>query len=138
MKFFSLENPVWKFIGNLADFFILSCLWYLCSLPVVTAGAALFLCRCAARLEITNCAARDKMRQSRGVCVTNSFGGGRVAGLMRAACAGASRAGAFARFKVAARSGRAVLRQRRGDRGLRAFVQSRLPRAGAQLRQQSA
>lgn len=40
MKFFSLENPVWKFIGNLADFFILSCLWYLCSLPVVTAGAA--------------------------------------------------------------------------------------------------
>lgn len=29
MKFFSLENPVWKFIGNLADFFILSCLWYL-------------------------------------------------------------------------------------------------------------
>ena len=40
MKFFSLENPVWKFIGNLAYFFILSCLWYLCSLPVVTAGAA--------------------------------------------------------------------------------------------------
>ncbi len=40
MKFFSLENPIWKFIGNLADFFLLSCLWYLCSLPVVTAGAA--------------------------------------------------------------------------------------------------
>jgi len=40
MKFFSLENPVWKFVGNLADFFFLSCLWYLCSLPVVTAGAA--------------------------------------------------------------------------------------------------
>ena len=40
MKFFSLENPIWKFIGNLADFFLLSCLWYLCCLPVVTAGAA--------------------------------------------------------------------------------------------------
>ena len=38
MKFFSLENPIWKFIGNLADFFLLSCLWYLCCLPVVTAG----------------------------------------------------------------------------------------------------
>ena len=40
MKFFSLENPIWKFIGNLADFFLLSCLWYLCCLPVVTAGGA--------------------------------------------------------------------------------------------------
>ena len=40
MKFFSLENPIWKFIGNLADFFLLSCLWYLCCLPVVTAGTA--------------------------------------------------------------------------------------------------
>lgn len=40
MKFFSLENPVWKFVGNLADFFLLSCLWYLCSLPVVTIGAS--------------------------------------------------------------------------------------------------
>ena len=40
MKFFSLENPIWKFIGNLADFFLLSCLWYLCCLPVVTGGAA--------------------------------------------------------------------------------------------------
>mgnify|MGYP006388072901 FL=1 len=40
MKFFSLENPIWKVIGNLADFFLLSCLWYLCCLPVVTAGAA--------------------------------------------------------------------------------------------------
>ena len=39
-EIFSLENPIWKFIGNLADFFLLSCLWYLCCLPVVTAGAA--------------------------------------------------------------------------------------------------
>ena len=39
MKFFSLENPIWKFIGNLADFFLLSCLWYLCCLPVVTGAA---------------------------------------------------------------------------------------------------
>lgn len=40
MKFFSLDNPVWKFVGRLADFFLLSVLWYLCCLPVVTAGAA--------------------------------------------------------------------------------------------------
>lgn len=40
MKFFSLDNPIWKFVGNLADFFILSCLWYLCSLPIVTIGAS--------------------------------------------------------------------------------------------------
>ena len=43
MKFFSLENPIWKFIGNLADFFLLSCLWYLCCLPVVTAVGILLV-----------------------------------------------------------------------------------------------
>ena len=40
-KIFDLNNPVWKFIGNLWDFFVLSVLTVLCSLPVVTAGAAL-------------------------------------------------------------------------------------------------
>ena len=39
-QFWNVENPVWKFIGRLADFFCLSLLWALCSLPVVTAGAA--------------------------------------------------------------------------------------------------
>lgn len=39
-SFFRADNPIWKFIGNLADFFVLSLLWALCSVPVVTAGAA--------------------------------------------------------------------------------------------------
>lgn len=39
-SFFSYDNPVWKFIGNLADFFMLSILWLICSLPIVTLGAA--------------------------------------------------------------------------------------------------
>ncbi len=38
--FFNLENPVWEFIGNLADLFLLSVLWYLCCLPIFTAGSA--------------------------------------------------------------------------------------------------
>lgn len=37
-RFFNLENPIWRFIGNLADFFLLSVCWYLCCIPVVTAG----------------------------------------------------------------------------------------------------
>jgi uncharacterized membrane protein YesL len=37
-RFFQLDNPVWKFIGNLADFFVLSVLWYLSCIPVVTLG----------------------------------------------------------------------------------------------------
>lgn len=37
-RFFNIDNPVWKFIGNLADMFILSVLWYICLIPVVTAG----------------------------------------------------------------------------------------------------
>ena len=39
-RFFNVDNPVWKFIGNLADFFLLSLLWFVCSLPVVTIGAS--------------------------------------------------------------------------------------------------
>lgn len=39
-NFFNIDNPVWKFIGNLADFFILSVLTIVCSLPIITAGAA--------------------------------------------------------------------------------------------------
>lgn len=37
-RFFNLENPIWRFIGNLADFFLLSLLWYLCCIPVFTLG----------------------------------------------------------------------------------------------------
>lgn len=39
-RLFNLENPVWRFIGNLADFFLLSVFVYLCCIPVVTAGSA--------------------------------------------------------------------------------------------------
>ena len=39
-RFFNLENPVWKFIAHLADFFILTVLWAFCSLPVITMGSS--------------------------------------------------------------------------------------------------
>lgn len=39
-KIFNIDNPVWRFIGNLADFFVLSILTFVCSIPIVTAGAA--------------------------------------------------------------------------------------------------
>lgn len=38
-RFFNVENPIWKFIGNLYDFFILSIYWYLCCLLVIPAGS---------------------------------------------------------------------------------------------------
>ncbi len=37
---FSLDNPVWNFIGKLVDMVFLTILWALCSLPVVTLGAS--------------------------------------------------------------------------------------------------
>ena len=37
---FNVENPVWVFMGKLVDMLILSGLWVICSLPVVTAGAS--------------------------------------------------------------------------------------------------
>ena len=39
-RFFNVDNPVWRFIGNLADVFIVSILWIVCSLPIVTIGAS--------------------------------------------------------------------------------------------------
>lgn len=39
-RFFNLDNPVWKFIGNLADFFLLSVVTIGLCIPIVTAGAA--------------------------------------------------------------------------------------------------
>jgi len=38
-RFFNLENPVWRFVGNLADLFLLSVYWYVCCLPVFTIGS---------------------------------------------------------------------------------------------------
>ena len=48
--FFSSENWLWKPFGKIADYLILSGLWLLCSIPIVTAGAATTaLYDCAAR-----------------------------------------------------------------------------------------
>ena len=38
--FWNVDNPVWKFVGRLADFFFLSVLWAIFSLPVLTLGAS--------------------------------------------------------------------------------------------------
>lgn len=37
---FNLDNPVWVFMGQLVDFALLTGLWLLCCIPVVTAGAS--------------------------------------------------------------------------------------------------
>lgn len=39
-NFFNPENFLWRWFAHLADYFILSCLWALCSAPVITVGAA--------------------------------------------------------------------------------------------------
>lgn len=38
--FFNPDNFLWKFFGKLFDFFGLSCMWFLCSMPIVTVGTA--------------------------------------------------------------------------------------------------
>ena len=38
--FFNPENWLWKFFGKLFDFFGLSCMWFLCSMPLITVGTA--------------------------------------------------------------------------------------------------
>ena len=40
MNFFNPDNWLWRGFGRLADFFILSALWMLCSIPVVTIGTS--------------------------------------------------------------------------------------------------
>lgn len=40
MRFFNPDNWLWRGFGRLADFFILSVLWMVCSIPLVTIGAA--------------------------------------------------------------------------------------------------
>lgn len=37
---FSFESPLWQFLGRVADAFILTILWFLCSLPIITLGAS--------------------------------------------------------------------------------------------------
>ena len=37
---FNYDNPVWRFIGKLGDLILLNILWIVCSIPIVTAGAA--------------------------------------------------------------------------------------------------
>jgi len=39
-RFFNLENPIWVFVGHVIDMFLLSVFWYICCLPVVTAGCS--------------------------------------------------------------------------------------------------
>jgi len=39
-RFFNPENFLWQWFAHLADYFLLSCLWVLCSIPVLTLGAA--------------------------------------------------------------------------------------------------
>ena len=40
MNFFNPDNWLWRGFGRLADFFLLSVLWMVCSIPLVTMGAA--------------------------------------------------------------------------------------------------
>lgn len=39
-NFFSLNNPVWNFLGKLTDVFVLTVFWFVCSIPIVTIGAS--------------------------------------------------------------------------------------------------
>lgn len=39
-KLFDINNPVWRFMGRLADIFFLTLLWAVCSLPIITIGAS--------------------------------------------------------------------------------------------------
>ena len=40
MGLFNVNNSFWQFLNKMADQFLLSLLWLLCSLPLITAGAA--------------------------------------------------------------------------------------------------
>lgn len=39
-RFFSLDNPVWNFLGKTWDVLWVSILWFVCSIPIVTLGAS--------------------------------------------------------------------------------------------------
>ncbi len=38
--FFNLDNPVWRFMGKLVDVCILTILWFICCIPIITIGPA--------------------------------------------------------------------------------------------------
>ena len=40
MRFFNPDNWLWRGFGRIADFFLLSVLWLVCSIPLVTMGTA--------------------------------------------------------------------------------------------------
>lgn len=40
MKFFSMDNPVFNFISRIGDMMMLSLMWFLTSLPIITIGAS--------------------------------------------------------------------------------------------------
>ena len=40
MRFFSVDNPVWRFIRKIGYLWLLNILWVLTSLPVITLGAS--------------------------------------------------------------------------------------------------
>jgi len=39
-RFFSLDNPIWNFLGKVWDVLWLTILWFVCSLPIITFGAS--------------------------------------------------------------------------------------------------
>lgn len=39
-KLFDMNHPIWRFMGKLVDLALLTGLWFLCSIPVVTIGAS--------------------------------------------------------------------------------------------------
>ena len=39
-RLFSLDNPVWNFLGKIVDMLILTVLWLVTSLPIITIGAS--------------------------------------------------------------------------------------------------
>ena len=39
-SFFNPDNGLWRFFGRIYDFFGLSCMWFLCSMPLITVGTA--------------------------------------------------------------------------------------------------
>lgn len=39
-SFFNSENFLWQWFGKLADFFLVSCMWVICSMPLLTAASA--------------------------------------------------------------------------------------------------
>ena len=40
-RIFDMDNPLWRFLGKLADLMILNILFLLCSIPIFTIGASL-------------------------------------------------------------------------------------------------